>query len=126
MLEIKLVIDFSPIVVNLLSRLTGQTVSRDPDDIPAAGMTKDPPAGKSAYRKKAPVVDLQDTEDVPKKKKENGLAPTADRIRELVAYKSEAGKTKAIKTLLGKFDATSVTSLAEESYQEFYDELKTL
>lgn len=64
--------------------------------------------------------------EVEKPKEKQAKPPSVEQLRSLVREKAQAGHREAIKGILTKMNASSVTSLDESHYAEFKSEVEGL
>jgi hypothetical protein len=75
---------------------------------------------KQAASKKAVVPTKEDD------KEEESETVTKEMVRELTAEKVQKGKTDKVKKLLAKYNAKNAATVPEESFADYYNELKSI
>lgn len=88
----------------------------------AKAKKEDPARGAKAKKVEAPEEESEEAEAPAKKSKTN---ITLDDLRPMITDLVEKHRA-ALKSKLTELGATSVTTLAEENYEEFYEFMKTL
>ncbi|GKX27872.1 hypothetical protein SH1V18_03520 [Vallitalea longa] len=130
MLEVKVTITLAKEVLNLLSNLAGGIKAFKPEQGQAMQQVSAESIKPSVEPKQNVEVE-QPKKEEPKEldttKPDEQVEPsvTIEEIRSLTAKAAKKDKP-AVKKLLTKFEAKSVSTLATDNYQAFYDEVKEL
>jgi len=124
------VIEFSEdsknLIKDLIKALTNQPA-------PVVNITTTPSAAAAPVAKAETPKPVQTPKPAPvetpkaaEEKTEEGNTVSLTQIRELINLKAGEGKTAKIVSLLGEHGAKNASSLAEENYTNFYNQLKNL
>lgn len=122
---LKITIDATPAVINIIQALTGKVISTDaPAAAPAPAAKKTTPVKPMTPVKQENKAAETPADETPAD--ESGEV-TLEMIREIGAQKIQGGKQAAFKKLLATYDgAKELSKLDEKYYADMYEKVKAL